>query len=117
MTIYRMYEENGERAGFWVQHRKWSNACAQVRSIDGRDSGPLPGASPRHNEAAVVVHVFDIRSGRPMSEVTSEAATTPPLPPLATGCAPAQQFFCDPCDKQYVRIAEPFWHTRRVLRS
>jgi hypothetical protein len=115
MTIYRMYEENGERAGFWVQHRKWSNACAQVRTIDGRDCGPLPGASPRHNEAAVVVRVFDIRSGRPISDVASDAPAmpvTPAAPPI-----PGQQFFCDPCDKQYVRIAEPFWHSRKMLRS
>jgi len=35
MTIYRLYSDNGNNAGFWVQHRTWGNVCAQVHSIAG----------------------------------------------------------------------------------
>src|SRR5688572_32758386 len=68
MTIYRIYQENGHRAGFWVQHRKWSNTCARVVRIAGREAGRLPGAPPRHAGAAVEMLMFDIRSGRPLHE-------------------------------------------------
>jgi len=46
MTIYSIYASNGNRAGFWVQHRSWSNTCAQVQSIAGQRFGKLPGDAP-----------------------------------------------------------------------
>ena len=89
MTIYRLYAENGHRAGFWVQHRTWGNVCAQVQSIAGRDCGLLPGSAPLHENAPVTMRVFDVRSGRPMPR-------DPTLHP--------------PADRNYARIAEPFWY-------
>lgn len=88
MTIYRMYEQNGNRAGFWVQHRGWDNACALVLSVGGSGAGPLPGRPPSHGGAAVIVRHHDVRSGRV----------------LATGVR-----LDDPGDKNYAFIAEPSW--------
>jgi hypothetical protein len=51
MTIFRLYSENGNRPGFWVQHRSWDGVCAQVRSVD---------------RGSIVMHTFDVRSGRPL---------------------------------------------------
>jgi hypothetical protein len=93
MNIYRLYIENGNRAGFWVQHRTWRDRCAQVLSIDGQNLGRLPGSSPAHNHAAVVIQCFDVRGGRALP------ATTPSLE--------------DPEDQGYVAIAEPPWHRER----
>ena len=56
MTIYRLYAENGHRAGFWVQHRSWNNICAQVQSIAGHSCGALPGRAPLHDNAAVLIN-------------------------------------------------------------
>jgi hypothetical protein len=89
MTIYRMYAENGNRAGFWVQHRTWSNACAQIQSIAGQRIGKLPGLAPLHDNAEVVIRGFDVRSGRPV-ELGN---------PLVT-----------PQDHNYIVIAEPGWY-------
>ena len=88
MTIYRLYAENGNRAGFWIQHRSWENACAQVTSIAGRDMGRLPGTAPTHDGAAVLVSTFDVRSGRKLTHET----------PLE-----------HPDDRNFARIAEPAW--------
>jgi hypothetical protein len=89
MTIYHMYTNNGNRAGFWVQHRTWSNTCAQVQSIAGQRFGKLPGIAPLHDHAEVHMSVFDVRSGRPMQ----------PGPGLQT-----------PQDRNYRVIAEPSWY-------
>ena len=85
MTLDRIYAENGNRAGFWVQHRTWSNICAHVESIAGRCDGALPNAVQTD---AVLIHAFDVRSGRPM-------CLEPSLDPRT--------------DRNYTRIAEPFW--------
>jgi hypothetical protein len=87
MTIYRVYVENGNRAGFWVQHRTWGNTCARVRSIAGKAEGKLPGAAPNYDDSPVAMQMFDVRSGRPMSADES----------------------INIADRQYTRIAEPFW--------
>jgi hypothetical protein len=91
MTIYRIYSDNGNRAGFWVQHRSWANTCAQVQSVAGRDHGTLPGPAPLHDNAEVVVRGFDVRSGRPVE-----------LGPLLQ----------TPQDRNYSIIAEPMWYRR-----
>ena len=88
MTIYRLYAENGHRAGFWIQHRSWENACAQVVTIAGQDFGHLPGVPPTYGNAVVVVTTFDVRSGRKL-EVNAI------LP--------------NPDDRHFSRIAEPSW--------
>ena len=88
MTIYRLYAENGHRAGFWIQHRTWENHCARVERVAGLESGTLPGNAPLHGQAAVQVIEYDVRSGRPLSSPR-------PLDP--------------PHDKHYTRIAEPPW--------
>ena len=89
MTIYRIYNENGNRAGFWIQHRTWPNMCAQVQSIAHRESGILPGTPPARNQFAVLVNYFDVRSGR------------------IVGLDPVIDL---PDDSGYVTIAEPLWH-------
>ena len=88
MTIYRLYAENGNRAGFWIQHRSWENACAQVTSIAGHDMGKLPGAAPAYGGAPVTVSTFDVRSGRKLTSGT---------------------VLEHPDDRNYSRIAEPAW--------
>ena len=85
MTIYRIYADNGNRAGFWVQHRSWGNVCGHVESIAGQSNGVL---CDTEGGDAVLMQLFDIRSGRPV---------------------PSQS----PCDyrgdRNYTRIAEPSW--------
>jgi hypothetical protein len=93
MTIYRMYTENGDRAGFFVQHRSWANACARVRSIAGLRRGKLPGRSPSYDNAPVELEWFDVRSGREL-----------PTSPVAA---------IDPQDKHYSSIATPWWSRPR----
>ena len=88
MTIYRLYTENGNRAGFWVQHRSWANLCAQVQSIAGQKSGRLPGNSPLYDGAKISVECFDVRSGRKTVLAGFEESLT---------------------DKNFVAIAQPFW--------
>lgn len=89
MTIYSMYAHNGNRAGFWVQHRSWSNTCAQVQSVAGQRGGKLPGDAPLYGNAEVLIRGFDVRSGRPVELG----------PRLGT-----------PEDRNYVIIAEPGWY-------
>jgi hypothetical protein len=89
MTLYRLYAENGHRAGFWVQHRRWSNLCARVQSIAGRQNGALPGVAPLHDNAEARLRVFDVRSGRPIEREPEPGQST---------------------DRHYVQIAEPFWY-------
>jgi hypothetical protein len=95
MTIYRLYAQNGDRAGFWVQHRTWSNLCAQVQSVAGREAGRLPGAVAQAGDAPAQMRGFDVRSGRPM-----------PLSP-----SPSLH------DRNYAVIAEPGWFHNDRLRS
>jgi hypothetical protein len=98
MSIYRLYIQNGNCAGFWIQHRTWQNKCAQVVSIEGRSTGSLPEAAATH-AGGVLVQCFDVRSGRPVS---------------VTG------LIDQPDDRGFVRIAEPPWNLRsrrQVSRS
>ncbi len=88
MTIYRMYVDQGNRAGFWVQHRSWPNACARVDSIGGLESGRLPGRAPNHDDAEVRIRGFDVRSGRPVD---------------------LGAIIQTPCDQHFAVIAEPMW--------
>ena len=89
MTIYRLYCENGNRAGFWVQHRSWRNLCARVQSIGGQKFGVLPGESPRHHDAVIRIVCFDVRSGR-QTELEALAM--------------------DLGDRNFSMIARPPWH-------
>ena len=93
MTIYRLYTENGNRAGFWVQHRNWSGMCARIQSIAGHQSGRLPGAPPLHDQAEICIECFDVRSGRPLTDAQ----------------------FAEPLvDKKFISIAEPSWYGSRL---
>jgi hypothetical protein len=89
MTIYRLYAQNGDRAGFWVQHRSWGNLCARVQSIGGKDFGALPGQSPLHEGAQIAIECFDVRSGR---RAASEVLTS------------------DLLGRNFVMIAKPSWY-------
>jgi hypothetical protein len=91
MTIYRLYSDNGDSAGFWVQHRKWANVCARVKAVAGLRRGKLPGAAPLHDRAPAEFQWFDVRSGRPLE-----------APPVTL----------EPEDKNYASIAVPWWSRR-----
>lgn len=95
MTIYRLYSDNADTAGFWVQHRSWGNVCAQVHAIAGQRRGRLPGAPPLHDRAIAELRWFDVRSGR--------AVDAPPKT-------------LEPEDKNYASIAVPWW-SRRIEAS
>lgn len=94
MTIYRMYAENGNRAGFWVQHRTWKENCAQVVSIGGMQDGKLRGSGPHFDHAEVVLRGYDVRSGRPV-----QLASSPDFS----------------ADHSYTMIAEPGWYRRSAV--
>jgi len=96
MSIYRLYIQNGNCAGFWIQHRSWQNMCAQVLSIAGQRNGGLPGNSPTHEHADVRVQCFDVRSGRPV---------------------PSKPSIESPEDRRYVLIARPPWSARLLQQS
>ncbi len=96
MSIYRLYVQNGNNAGFWIQHRSWQNKCAQVESIAGIRKGPLPGSAPTHDGSGVLVRFFDVRSGRPVG---------------------ASALADRPEDRGYVSIADPPWYTRPVQQE
>jgi hypothetical protein len=91
MTLCRLYAENGNRAGFWVQHRSWSNICARVDSIHGQEFGRLPAPGPLQFDPALLnLGYFDVRSGRPSElEGTSEHLI----------------------DRSFVMIAQPPWYS------
>lgn len=84
MNIAQLYAQNGNLAGFWIQHRTWRNQCAQVQTVAGCRSGPLP----RRRRVSVVMRVFDVRSGRAIE-------------PEHCGA--------DESDRNYSRIADPPW--------
>jgi hypothetical protein len=88
VTIYRLYGENGNRAGFWVQHRTWSNTCALVKSVAGQSEGSLSVTVPGIDGIPVLMQLFDVRSGR--------AIDSPSMPGHGN-------------DRNYTRIAEPYW--------
>ena len=86
MTIYRLYTQNGNCAGFWVQHRQWTNACARVDSVNGRRFGALPHDAETRADAAIVMQSFEVRSGRPVEPESLPAD-----------------------DRYFDQIAEPAW--------
>lgn len=90
MTIVRLYAENGHCAGFWVQHRNGSNACARVASINGRRFGELPEGAELGSDLDIACESFDVRSGRALH-----------AEPVRTQ------------DTTFVRIAEPAWYRPR----
>jgi hypothetical protein len=92
VTIYRIYEQNGHRAGFWVQHRSWKDSCAQVQSIAGQKEGRLAGSPQPEDSDCVLMRVFDVRSGRMLDGDKSQHPAS---------------------DKNFAQIAEPFWHSAR----
>ena len=96
MSIYRLYIQNNNHAGFWIQHRSWQNKCAQVQTIAGQSKGGLPGSSPTHDGAQVLVLCFDVRSGRPVGAIA--AADRPE-------------------DRGYVMIAQPPWYTKPLCQE
>lgn len=100
MTLYQLYTQNGNAAGFWVQHRAWRNVCAKVESIAGQTFGRLPGVAPDHDKAEVAIQLYDVRSGREMREGDSVEP---------------------PDDRHFTRIAEPHWsrppHDRFIVRQ
>ena len=87
MKIVRLYAENGHCAGFWVQHRTWSNACARVASINGRRSGELPEGDELRGDLDIALESFDVRSGRALHAELPRAQ-----------------------DATFARIAEPAWY-------
>jgi hypothetical protein len=93
MSIYRLYMQNSNCAGFWIQHRTWSNACARVQSIAGHFRGVLPGEPGGEAGPDVLVQRFDVRSGRPVG--------------------PAEVLE-HPEDRGFALIAEPPWYKRSV---
>ena len=55
MNVYEMYAANGNRAGFYVRRNSWApHNVARVLSIDGKESGPLPGKPPYHGNPVVI---------------------------------------------------------------
>ena len=95
MNVYRLYAQNNHRAGFWIQHRAWTNTCAHVKTIAGVTCGPLPGTAPLHDLVNVLVSVFDVRSGR-LIEV--------------------DQLLKQPEDRNFALIAEPSWYEPSAAR-
>ena len=90
MTICRLYIQNGNRAGFWIQHRSWSNICARVESIDGQEFGQLRAPAALHDFANLNLGYFDVRSGRPTELQGSREHLT---------------------DRSFVLIAQPPWYS------
>ena len=90
MTIVRLYSDNGDYAGFWVQHRRWPNACARVASVNGRGSGKLADGAELLADFEIGMESFDVRSGRPLA---AKSPTTR--------------------DGGFTRIAEPAWYRPR----
>ena len=91
MSIYKLYAQNGNTAGFWVQHRTWRNVCAQIHTIAGQRIGILPGNHPLYENAEVIAQRYDVRSGRPLENETLMES---------------------PHDRNFTRIAEPSWSHR-----
>ena len=96
MSIYRLYIQNNNHAGFWIQHRTWQNKCAQVQTIAGQNKGGAPWRFSLHDGAEVLILCFDVRSGRPV------------------GAAAAAD---RPDDRGYVMIAQPPWYTKPVCHG
>jgi len=93
MSIYSLYSQNENRAGFWIQHRTWQGRCACVQSIGGQSRGKLPGSPPNHDDSAIIISCFDVRSGR---------------------CLQANHLLELPSDRGFVRIAQPPWSARAL---
>lgn len=65
-NVFQLYEENGNRAGFWIRRDWWHRCYAFVHSIGGITSGPLPGSPPYYGNPKVLVSIVGskcVRSG------------------------------------------------------
>ena len=60
MSIYKLYAQNSNAAGFWVQHRTWRNVWPRIQSIAGQRTGVLPGSHPLYDNAEVIIQRFDV---------------------------------------------------------
>lgn len=58
MNIYEIYEQNGQKAGFYVKRKSWHTIYAKVLSIAGKISGPLKGKPPYYDNPVVTVDVY-----------------------------------------------------------
>lgn len=65
INLYQMYEENGNKAGFWVRRNTWGNFCARVISIGEQKEGKLPGRAPYHGNPPVAAEFFNLHDGSP----------------------------------------------------
>jgi hypothetical protein len=60
-NIYQLYADNGNKAGFWVQHENWEGVgtIVHVKSIDGKREGQLSSEVTQSEAARVLVDVFE----------------------------------------------------------
>jgi len=89
MTIYRMYADNGNRAGFWVQHRSCATRARKWKALPGSELENCPATLHFTTMRLSWCDAFDVRSGRPLQ----------PGPQLET-----------PQDSHYRIIAQPGWY-------
>ena len=59
-NVFQLYEENRNKAGFWVQHEIWeaSDTDVIVKSIDGKSEGRLFDNTTDSGAASVRVDVY-----------------------------------------------------------
>jgi hypothetical protein len=66
-NVYQMYEENGNRVGFWVSRPTWGHSAAYVLSIGGQVDRALQGDSPYYDNPKVYCR-FYTAEGPPSGE-------------------------------------------------
>jgi hypothetical protein len=60
MNIYQMYAHLGNQVDFWIIRDSWGNTLAQVREIEGTETGQkLPGRAPYHGNPRVFADVYN----------------------------------------------------------
>lgn len=89
MSIHKLYADNGNIPGFWVQHRSWQNICARVVTMNPAESDGARRRPSRPINATLTLETFDVRSGRRL-----DMASPPP----------------GEDDRGFTRIAEPCWY-------
>jgi hypothetical protein len=60
-SVFELHVENGNRAGFWVQHMNWFGSTTEVRikTVAGKAEGTLSGSAPDYGGATVLVDVYE----------------------------------------------------------
>lgn len=60
-SVYQLYAENGNSAGFWVAHPNWEGQSTEVlvKRIDGKTKGPLRGEAPDYGMATVLTDIYE----------------------------------------------------------